>query len=164
MPMDRIQSSESIRVVVAIECLTGSSTAEEWNGEMLQTGDIVEELKIGSVVRETSPFKSGKSGVQKLLQRSYKRNETSIQVRVRRGKDEFVELHACIVPFDAAGKKQYVLRSIHDPNYAVGFVDKTESECYALQANSSSFPLLFRLSHVFLRFPTCVPVANASST
>lgn len=124
--------------VVAIECLTGSSKADEWNGDMLQTGDIVEELKIGNFSTARSPFKNGKNGIQKLLHSSFKKKETSIQVRVRRGQDEFVELQACIVPYDPAGRKQYVLRSIHDPNYAVGFVDRTEGECFALQGSRSS--------------------------
>lgn len=53
--------------------------------------------------------------------------------QVRRGLDECAELQACIVPHEAGGKRQYVLRSIHDPNYAVGFVDKMESECMELQ-------------------------------
>ncbi|XP_058071426.1 uncharacterized protein LOC131220645 [Magnolia sinica] len=142
MRMDRTQSSESRdgrgAPVVAIECLTGSSKADEWNGDMLQTGDIVEELRIGNFLCERSPFKNGKSGVQKLLHGSFKKNETSIHVRVRRGRDEFVELQACIVPIETAGKKQYMLRSIEDPNYAVGFVDRTEGECFALQGSRSS--------------------------
>ncbi|CAN6453697.1 unnamed protein product [Victoria cruziana] len=124
--------------VLAIECLKGSSKADEWNWEMLQTGDIVEELRIGSSACARSPFKSGRSGVQKLLHTAFKRNETSITVRVRRGRDEFVELQACIVPNDAAGRKQYMLRSIDDPNYAVGFVDRTESECFDLQGTRST--------------------------
>ncbi|XP_068637039.1 uncharacterized protein [Aristolochia californica] len=142
MPMDRSYSLEAQELkgapVVAIECLTGSSKADEWNGNMLQTGDIVEELKIGSSPHIRSPFKNGKSGVQKLLHTSFKRNETSIQVRVRRDRDEFVELHACIVPYESASRKQYLLRSIHDPNYAFGFVDRTEGECVALQGSRSS--------------------------
>lgn len=81
-----------------------------------------------------SPFKNGKSGVQKILHSSFKLKETSIRVRVRRGSDEFAELQACIVPGDQfLGKKQYVLRAIDDPNYAVGFFDRTESECFNLQ-------------------------------
>ncbi|XP_068643929.1 uncharacterized protein [Aristolochia californica] len=142
MPMDRsysLEARESKGVpVVAIECFTGSSKADEWNGEMLQTGDIVEELKIGNSPHIRSPFKNGKSGVQKLLHSSFRRNETSIKVRVRRGRDEFVELQACIVPYESAGRKQYTLRSIHDPNYAFGLVDRTEGECVALQGSRSS--------------------------
>ncbi|XXG64104.1 hypothetical protein AAC387_Pa05g2147 [Persea americana] len=128
--MDRTGST-----VVAIECLTGSSKAEEWSEKMLQTGDIVEEIKIGSSSTVRSPFKNGKSGIQKLLHGSFKKNETLVVVRVRRG-EELVELQACIVPFEK--KKQYVLRSIHDPNYNVGFVDRTEGECFALQGSRSS--------------------------
>ncbi|XP_077214931.1 uncharacterized protein LOC143849680 [Tasmannia lanceolata] len=177
MPMDRTQSSRSQEgkgaPVVAIECLTGSSKADEWNGDMLQTGDIVEELKIGnspSPIR--SPFKNGKSGVQKLLHNSFKRNETSIQVRVRRGRDEFIELQACIVPNVTTGRRHYMLRSIHDPNYAVGFVDRTEGDCFALQGSRSSRVVCAltnaQLQDGYVSYPwekkmkESLPVANSS--
>ncbi|KAI3461078.1 hypothetical protein Pfo_017741 [Paulownia fortunei] len=125
----------SSTVVLSIECLKGSSKADEWTGDMLQTGDIVEEIRIGNMIIK-SPFKNGKSGVQKILQSSFKQKETSIHVRVRRGSDEFAELQACVVPGDQfLGRKQYVLRAIDDPNYAVGFIDRTESECLNLQAS-----------------------------
>ncbi|PWA43597.1 hypothetical protein CTI12_AA391440 [Artemisia annua] len=147
MPMDRSpswgssQSSEGSsrsrhanNVVLSIECLKGSSKAEEWAGDTLETGDIVEEINIGNMSM-VSPFKNGKSGVQKILHNMFKSKETSIRVRIRRGLDEYAELMACIVP---NGKKQYMLRSIDDPNYTVGFVDRTENECLALQASRSS--------------------------
>ena len=142
MTMDRLSQSSSDSPnrdlkVLSIECLKGSSKAEEWTGDMLQTGDIVEELRIGdspdALIRFKSPFKNGKTAVNKILQDSYKRKETSIRVRVRRGPHEFAELQACIVPNDSSGKKQYVLRSITDPNYVVGFFDRTEAECFQLQ-------------------------------
>ncbi|RVX12837.1 hypothetical protein CK203_010029 [Vitis vinifera] len=133
MTMDRGQASERVTVVLSIECLKGSSKADEWTGDMLQTGDIVEEIKIGNSVSVRAPFKNGKVGVQRLLHSSFKSRDTSIQVRVRRGDDELAELQACIVPNESAGKKQYMLRAIDDPNYAVGFCDRTESECFALQ-------------------------------
>jgi hypothetical protein len=146
--MDRVQPIPDQRTsptVLSIECLKGSSKADEWTGDFLQTGDIVEELRIGrsgtrrtgSILLFTQPFKNGRSGVQKILNDAFKKKETSILVRVRRGGDEFAELQACIVPNDAAGKKQYVLRSIADPNYAVGFVDRTETECLELQGQLS---------------------------
>ncbi|CAA0805764.1 Unknown protein [Striga hermonthica] len=141
MPMDRSPHTPPQidgPGVLSIECLTGSSKADEWTGDMLQTGDIVEELKIGgSVVR--APFKNGKSGVQRTLHSSFKQKKTSIRVRVRRGSGDLAELLACIVPGDQlVGKKQYVLRAIDDPNYAVGFVDRTESECLNLQSSRHS--------------------------
>ncbi|KAK8695408.1 hypothetical protein V6N13_000570 [Hibiscus sabdariffa] len=142
MYMERNLQSESIRSphVVSIECLKGSSKAEEWAGDMLQTGDIVEEIRIGSGSRltHTAPFKGGRSGVQRILHSSFKNKETSILVRVRRGNDEFAQLQACIVPNESGGRKQYMLRSIADPNYAVGFLDRTESECFELQASRNS--------------------------
>ena len=119
--------------VLSIECLKGSSKADEWTGDMLQTGDIVEELRIGASITVKSPFKNGRSGVQKILHSSFRAKDTSIVVRVRRGRDDFSELQACIVPNDSAGKKQYMLRSIDDPNYAVGFLDRTEFDCFELQ-------------------------------
>lgn len=135
--MDRTLQSESMRspTVLSIECLKGSSKADEWTGDMLQTGDIVEEIRIGSGsgLAHKAPFKGGRSGVQRVLHSSYKNKETSILVRVRRGNDEFAQLQACIVPNESGGKKQYMLRSIADPNYAVGFLDRTESECFELQ-------------------------------
>ncbi|XP_078165843.1 uncharacterized protein LOC144560498 [Carex rostrata] len=135
MKMERSQPS-----VVAIECVASSSKAEEWGGgdAVLQTGDVVEEIKIGASPEVRSPFKGGKGGLMKTLHSSFKRGDTSIRVKVRRGRDECAELQACIVPHEAGGKKQYVLRSIHDPNYAVGFVDKMESECMELQGTRSS--------------------------
>ncbi|XP_061361397.1 uncharacterized protein LOC133305247 [Gastrolobium bilobum] len=147
MTMDRMSESSSDSPsrdsrVLSIECLKGSSKADEWTGDMLQTGDIVEELRIGgstnSLIRFKSPFKNGRTGVNKILQDSYKKKETSILVLVRRGSDEFAELQACIVPNDSYGKKQYVLRSISDPNYVVGFLDRTETECFHLQASRST--------------------------
>ncbi|WJZ88571.1 hypothetical protein VitviT2T_007853 [Vitis vinifera] len=138
MTMDRGQASERVTVVLSIECLKGSSKGDEWTGDMLQTGDIVEEIKIGNSVSVRAPFKNGKVGVQRLLHSSFKSRDTSIQVRVRRGDDELAELQACIVPNESAGKKQYMLRAIDDPNYAVGFCDRTESECFALQASRNS--------------------------
>ncbi|KAL0437242.1 UNVERIFIED_CONTAM: hypothetical protein Sradi_0432100 [Sesamum radiatum] len=125
----------SSAAVLSIHCLKGGSRADEWAGDLLQTGDIVEEIRIGNMILK-SPFKNGKSAVQKILNTSFKQKETSIQVRVRRGSDEFAELQACIVPGDQfLGRRQYVLRAINDPNYAVGFVDRTESECLNLQAS-----------------------------
>lgn len=146
--MDRASQSSSDSPtrdpkVLSIECLKGSSKADEWTGDMLQTGDIVEELRIGSTanssIRFKSPFKNGKSGVNKILQDSYKKKETSIVVRVRRVPDEFAELQACIVPNDSSPKKHYVLRSITDPNYVVGFLDRTETECFQLQGTAFDF-------------------------
>ncbi|KAG6472824.1 uncharacterized protein LOC122029574 [Zingiber officinale] len=138
--MERPQQQQQAEraAVVAIECVAGSSRAEEWGGDMLQTGDVVEEIKIGGSPAIRSPFKGGKSGIQKLLHSAYKRNDTSIEVRVRRCGGEAVGLQACIVPHGSSGRRQYVLRSIHDPNYAVGFVDRLESECIALQGSRSS--------------------------
>ncbi|KAI9081974.1 hypothetical protein K1719_036236 [Acacia pycnantha] len=144
MTMDRASQSSSDSPtpdlkVVSIECLRGSAKSEEWSGDMLQSGDIVEELRIGSspnsMIRFQAPFKNGKSGVNKILHDSYKKKDTSIAVRVRRGPHDFAELQACIVPND---KKQYVLRSITDPNYVVGFLDRTESECFQLQGSRTA--------------------------
>ncbi|KAL6974898.1 hypothetical protein U1Q18_044549 [Sarracenia purpurea var. burkii] len=139
MAMERSNSKEASTSVLSIECLRGTSTADEWTGDMLQTGDTVEELRFrksrGCV---TAPFKNGKAGVQKILYKSFKANQTSIQVRVRRGSNEFAELQACIVPNEWAGKNQYMLRSISDPNYAVGFFDRAEAECLELQAARAS--------------------------
>ncbi|KAM7523377.1 hypothetical protein LguiA_013279 [Lonicera macranthoides] len=139
MTMDRTNSSESTATVLSVECLKGSSKGDEWTGTTLQTGDIVEEINIGRLSIR-SPFKNGKSGVQKILHGSYKNKETSIRVKVRRGSsNEFAELVACIVPNEfVSGKKQYMLRGIDDPNYAVGFSDRTEAECLALQASRTS--------------------------
>ncbi|KAL0370385.1 UNVERIFIED_CONTAM: hypothetical protein Sangu_0356600 [Sesamum angustifolium] len=115
-------ATPSSAVVLSIHCLKGSSKADEWTGTLLQTGDIVEEIRIGNMIIK-SPFKNGKSGVQKILNTSFKQKETSIQVRVRRGSDEFAELQACIVPGDQfLGRRQYVLRAINDPITPSGFL------------------------------------------
>ncbi|KAI4386266.1 hypothetical protein MLD38_004212 [Melastoma candidum] len=144
-------SSTASATVLSIECLKGGVRADEWTGDALQTGDIVEELWIGGSAPLRPPFKSGKSGVQKALHSSYRRKETLVAVKVRRrgggggggggghGDDYYVELQACIVPYKGGGKrKEYMLRGIQDPNYAVGFCDRTESECLRLQASRSS--------------------------
>lgn len=118
--------------VLSIQCLKSSSKSEEWTADSLQTGDIVEIITIGNLTVR-SPFNNGNSGVQKILDECYKSKDTSIRVRVRRGADEFAELMACIVPNESAGRKQYMLRSIVDPNYAVGFVHRTQADCFNLQ-------------------------------
>nr|XP_010913929.1 uncharacterized protein LOC105039469 [Elaeis guineensis]XP_010913930.1 uncharacterized protein LOC105039469 [Elaeis guineensis] len=138
---------EGAAAVVAIECVAGSSNADEWSGggeALLQTGDVVEQIKIGNSPAVRSPFKGGRAGVLKLLHAAFKRRDTSIYVRARRagGNDAAaaaaVELQACIIPHPAAGRRQYVLRSLQDPNYAVGFVDRSERECIAIQGSRSS--------------------------
>ncbi|XP_031099270.1 uncharacterized protein LOC116003519 [Ipomoea triloba] len=130
-------SKPTSSLVLSVQCLKGSSKGDEWTGDMLQTGDIVEELRIGNLTI-VAPFKNGKAGVQKLLHTSFKAKETSVRVRVRRGSGDLAELQACLVPNESVGRKQYVLRAIDDPNYAVGFVDRTESECLELQASRNS--------------------------
>lgn len=103
-------------------------------GDKPQTGDIVEEIRIGDTI-VISEFEKGRSGVQKILDDSFRRKETRIRVRVRRGPNELSEMQGCIVPGNGFGwKKQYVLRAVDDPNHAVGFIDRTESECLRLQA------------------------------
>ncbi|MCD7470071.1 hypothetical protein HAX54_009639 [Datura stramonium] len=122
---------------------------------MLITGDIVEELRIGNMILR-SPFKNGKNGIQKIMHNSFKAKETSISVRVRRGSDDelFTELQACIVPNEFGGRKQYMLRAIDDPNYAVGFVDRTEMECLELQGNCILVTLtkIYPLNQICLLF------------
>ena len=144
------------------------------SSETVQTGDVVEELLIGVGSRggpasHAAPFKGGRAALQKLLHAAYKRGETSVEVRVRRsasaqgqlvaGGDSSGELvdaatearmQACIVPQESVGgggigrSRQYVLRSIHDPNYTVGLVDRMESECIAIRGTSTNhaYPLL----------------------
>ncbi|OEL12519.1 hypothetical protein BAE44_0026456 [Dichanthelium oligosanthes] len=173
MPME---SGRRQGVVVAIECVAGGSRAEEWgpgSSEAVQTGDVVEELLIGVGGRggpaaHAAPFKGGRAALQKLLHAAYKRNETSVEVRVRRhaqqGQQQLIagggdsgelvaagaataaRMQACIVPQESVGggggmigrSRQYVLRSIRDPNYAVGLVDRMESECIAIRGSRSS--------------------------
>ncbi|OIW04552.1 hypothetical protein TanjilG_13934 [Lupinus angustifolius] len=90
--------------VLSIECLRGSYKANEWTHDMLQTGDIVDEIRIrtftNSMTRFKSPFKNDKNDVNKIVQDSYKKKETSIIIRVRRGTYEFIELQAYIVSND----------------------------------------------------------------
>lgn len=101
----------------------------------------MEELRIGNMILR-SPFKNGKNGIQKIMHNSFKAKETFITVRVRRGSESddelFTELQACIVPNEFGGRKNYMLRAIDDPNYAVGFVDRTEMECLELQGSRKS--------------------------
>lgn len=120
----------------------------------------------GGPASHAAPFKGGRAALQKLLHAAYKHGETSVEVRVRRsasaqgqqrqlvaGGDSSGELadaatearmQACIVPQESVGgggigrSRQYVLRSIRDPNYAVGLVDRMESECIAIRGSRSS--------------------------
>ncbi|RLM80509.1 uncharacterized protein C2845_PM12G25260 [Panicum miliaceum] len=161
-----MESGRRQGVVVAIECVAGGSRAEEWgpgSSEAVQTGDVVEELLIGVGGRggpaaHAAPFKGGRAALQKLLHAAYKRGDTSIEVRVRRhaqgggsgelapaGAATAARMQACIVPQESVGGggigrsgRQYVLRSIRDPNYAVGLVDRMESECIAIRGSRSS--------------------------
>jgi hypothetical protein len=159
-----MESGRRPGVVVAIECVAGGSRAEEWgpgSSETVQTGDVVEELLIGVGGRggpaaHAAPFKGGRAALQKLLHAAYKRNETSVEVRVRRpaqGQQSVdggggaqiataARMQACIVPHESVGggigrSRQYVLRSIRDPNYAVELVDRMESECIAIRGNKN---------------------------
>ncbi|KAL6844740.1 hypothetical protein ACP4OV_025399 [Aristida adscensionis] len=130
--------------VVALECVAGSSKAEEWGGGggVVQEGDVVERVRVGrgapggaDAAELEAPFKGGRAGLHKALHAAFKRGDTSVEVRVRGGR----ELQACIVPHLAGGgKKQYVLRSLHDPNYVLGFVDRLESEALVLQGTRST--------------------------
>jgi len=126
----------------------------------------------GGPASHAAPFKGGRAALQKLLHAAYKRGETSVEVRVRRsasaqgqqrqlvagGGDSSGELvdaatearmQACIVPQESVGgggigrSRQYVLRSIRDPNYAVGLVDRMESECIAIRGTIPSMLILF---------------------
>ncbi|KAJ1280734.1 hypothetical protein BS78_04G255600 [Paspalum vaginatum] len=164
-----MESGRRQGVVVAIECVAGGSRAEEWgpgSSEMVQTGDVVEELLIGVGGRggpaaHAAPFKGGRAALQKLLHAAFKRGETSVEVRVRRpaqgqrqlaagdgreltGAATAASMQACVVPQESVGgggigrSRQYVLRSIRDPNYAVGLVDRMESECIAIRGSRSS--------------------------
>lgn len=114
----------------------------------------------GGPAAHAAPFKGGRAALQKLLHAAYKRGETSVEVRVRRSSasaqlqrqlvagdsgelqvadDAATEatMQACIVPQESVGgigrTRHYVLRSIRDPNYAVGLVDRMESECIAIR-------------------------------
>nr|CAB3457415.1 unnamed protein product [Digitaria exilis] len=140
--------------VVALECVAGSSKAEEWGGAegVVQEGDVVEAVRVGrgsggggggaaAALELEAPFKGGRAGLHKALHAAFKRGDTSVEVRVRGGR----ELQACIVPHHGSpggggggGRKQYVLRSLHDPNYMLGFVDRLESECLVLQGTRST--------------------------
>lgn len=91
--------SSSSLLVLSIQCLKGSSKGDEWTGNMLITGDIVEELRIGNMIVR-SPFKNGKSGIQKIMHNSFKAKETSIIVRVRRGSQSDDELFTELQVFE----------------------------------------------------------------
>uniref|UniRef100_A0ACD5YEY1 Uncharacterized protein n=1 Tax=Avena sativa TaxID=4498 RepID=A0ACD5YEY1_AVESA len=132
----RESTAAAAAVVVVLECVAGSSKAEEWGGGggVVQEGDVVEAVRVGvgsAAASLDAPFKYGRAGLHKALHSAFKRGDTSVEVRVRGGKD----LQACILPHPGGGRKQYVLRSLHDPNYVLGFSDRLESECLALQGN-----------------------------
>ncbi|CAL9200823.1 unnamed protein product [Musa hybrid cultivar] len=136
--------------VVAVEVMEGSSKGEEWSGGAgdgdeggeavaLQTGDIVEEVTFGAEPPARSPFRGGRSWVMKLLHAAYKRGDTSVVVRARRGPQAtYLDFQARVVPHPAAGRRQYVLRSVRDPRHAVRLVDRSESDCITFQGSRSS--------------------------
>jgi hypothetical protein len=124
--MAKQQEDATGQVVVALECVARSSKAEEWGGGgagVVQEGDVVETVLVGrgesshvAALKLEAPFKGGCAGLHKALHAAFKRGDTSVEVRVRGGR----ELPACVVPHHPAGgcRKQYVLWSLHDPNYA----------------------------------------------
>jgi hypothetical protein len=130
--MDKSHPSDG--PVVAIESIGNASKAEDYGLEMVQAGDVIEEIRISGSPAVKAPFKGGKMAVQKILHAAFKRGDASVVVRVRRGppgpEREHKELQACIVPH---GRRTYMLRSVYDPNHVVGFADRSESECFALQ-------------------------------
>ncbi|XP_073136924.1 uncharacterized protein [Henckelia pumila] len=146
MPMDSPYRSSSSApspaakapsTFLTVECLKGGGWMA---GDRPQTGDIVEEIRIGDTI-VISEFDKGRAGVQKILGDSFRRRETRIRVRVRRGPDELPEMQGFIVPGNGFGfgwKKQYVFRGGDDPNHAFGFVDRTEGECLRLQGERIS--------------------------
>lgn len=143
---DGRRKREAEEPVVVLECVSGSSKAEEWGsgGAVVQEGDVVEAVRVGRCSGAASldaTFKGGRDGLQKALHAAFKRGDTSVEVRVRGGR----ELQACILPHSGGasgggggGRKQYVLRSLHDPNYVLGFADRLESECLVLQGTRST--------------------------
>jgi hypothetical protein len=144
----RESAAAGAALVVVLECVAGSSKAEEWGGGggVVQEGDVVEAVRVGvgsGAASLDAPFKGGRAGLHKALHSAFKRGDTSVEVRVRGGKD----LQACILPHPAGGRKQYVLRSLHDPNYVLGFGDRLESECLALQGNPNNRLLVCPKSH-----------------
>lgn len=130
--MDKSRPSDG--PVVAIESIGSSSKIEDFGPEKMQSGDVIEEIRISGSPPVKAPFKGGKAAVQKILHAAFKRGDTSVVVRIRRGpigpETEQKELQACLV---LQGKRNYILRSVYDPNHVIGFVDRTESECLALQ-------------------------------
>ncbi|XP_018679045.2 uncharacterized protein LOC108952379 [Musa acuminata AAA Group] len=107
--MERSGSAGS--AVVAIECVAGSSRADEWggcNGEEaapLRMGDILEEITFGGSPPARAPFKGGREAVMKLLHAAFQRGHSSVLVRARHGERSaapYLELHACIVPHPPA--------------------------------------------------------------
>ncbi|RWV93028.1 hypothetical protein GW17_00044547 [Ensete ventricosum] len=127
--------------VVAVEVMEGSSCGGE--AVALQTGDIVEEVTFGAEPPARSPFRGGRSRVMKLLHEAYRRGDTSIVVRARRGPEAtYLDFHARVVPHPAAGRRQYVLRSVRDPRHAVRLVDRSESDCIAFQGTTTHTPPL----------------------
>ncbi|XP_020114234.1 uncharacterized protein LOC109728272 [Ananas comosus] len=105
------------------------------------TGIAVRRSRSGCARRAGCRSRAGRR-VQKLLSRRLKRGRTPpcdcASARGLRAASVCAELQACIVPHDPAAKRRYVLRSIHDPNYAVRFADRSETDCIALQGSRSS--------------------------
>ncbi|GJM91704.1 hypothetical protein PR202_ga08108 [Eleusine coracana subsp. coracana] len=118
------------------------SKAEEWGGVavVVQEGDVVEAVRVGRSARDRAraaleleaPFKGGRAGLHKTLHVMFKHEDTCVEVRMRGSR----ELQAYIMLHHAApggGRKQYVPRSMHDPNYLLGFIDRLQSECQEFQ-------------------------------
>ncbi|KAF3331114.1 hypothetical protein FCM35_KLT04468 [Carex littledalei] len=135
--MDKSRPSDG--PVVAIESIGSGSKIEDFGPEKMQSGDVIEEIRISGSPPVKAPFKGGKAALQKILHAAFKRGDTSVVVTIRRGpmgpETERKELQACLV---LQGKRNYILRSVYDPNHIVGFADRTESECLALQGSRST--------------------------
>lgn len=98
-------------------------------------GDILEEITFGESPPARAPFKGGRDAVMKLLHAAFQRSDSSVLVRARRGERSatpYLEVHARTVPHPPAGRRQFLLLSIRNPNYAIiALVDRSESECIA---------------------------------
>nr|XP_018679045.1 PREDICTED: uncharacterized protein LOC108952379 [Musa acuminata subsp. malaccensis] len=130
--MERSGSAGS--AVVAIECVAGSSSADEWggcNGEEaapLRIGDILEEITFGG----SPPARAGRR------HEAPSRRIPARRLFCPRAGPPWRALRRAV---PRAPRLQFLLLSIRDPNYAIiALVDRSESERIASQANRHEAP------------------------
>ncbi|RWW24155.1 hypothetical protein GW17_00011563, partial [Ensete ventricosum] len=141
--MERSGSAGS--AVVAIECVAGSSRADEWggcNGEAaapLRMGDILEEITFGGSPPARAPFKGDRDAVTKLLHAAFQRGRRLCPRAgppwraLRRAVTSISTPASSPTRLRTAGSSSSAPSSTLNRPSSIALVDRSVSECIALQ-------------------------------